>query len=83
MTPALLNFLKKLSPDEAFDLAARCHTTTGYLKQVAYGNRRVRESLAINIERETGGAVSCEELRPDVDWAYIRNSVAPAPADAA
>jgi DNA-binding transcriptional regulator YdaS (Cro superfamily) len=26
------------------------------------------------IERETGGAVRCEELRPDVDWAYLRNN---------
>lgn len=26
------------------------------------------------IERATGGAVRCEDLRPDVDWAYLRNS---------
>jgi len=24
------------------------------------------------IERATGGAVTCEELRPDVDWQFIR-----------
>ena len=24
------------------------------------------------IERVTGGAVRCEELRPDVDWAVLR-----------
>lgn len=27
-----------------------------------------------SIEKATGGAVRCEELRPDVDWAYLRNS---------
>ena len=27
-----------------------------------------------SIERATGGAVTCEELRPDVDWAVLRNS---------
>lgn len=27
-----------------------------------------------DIERATSGAVKCEELRPDVDWAYLRNS---------
>jgi DNA-binding transcriptional regulator YdaS (Cro superfamily) len=26
------------------------------------------------IEKATGGAVRCEELRPDVDWAYLRKS---------
>ncbi len=30
------------------------------------------------IERATGRAVTCEELRPDVDWAYLRGT-APAP----
>lgn len=24
------------------------------------------------IERATGGVVRCEDLRPDVDWAYLR-----------
>ena len=27
-----------------------------------------------SIERATNGAVRCEELRPDVDWAVLRNS---------
>lgn len=25
-----------------------------------------------SIERETGGLVRCEDLRPDVDWGYLR-----------
>lgn len=25
-----------------------------------------------SIERVTNGAVRCEDLRPDVDWAYLR-----------
>lgn len=27
------------------------------------------------IEKAVNGAVTCEELRPDVDWAYLRSSV--------
>lgn len=27
-----------------------------------------------SIERATNGAVRCEDLRPDVDWAYLRKS---------
>lgn len=26
------------------------------------------------IERATGGQVTCEDLRPDVDWGYLRNT---------
>jgi DNA-binding transcriptional regulator YdaS (Cro superfamily) len=29
---------------------------------------------AIQIERVTEGKVTCEELRPDIDWAYLRGS---------
>lgn len=27
-----------------------------------------------SIERATKGAVRCEDLRPDVDWAYLRGT---------
>jgi DNA-binding transcriptional regulator YdaS (Cro superfamily) len=27
-----------------------------------------------DIERATSGQVRCEELRPDIDWAVLRNS---------
>lgn len=29
------------------------------------------------IERVTAGRVSCEELRPDVDWPYLRGTLKP------
>lgn len=29
---------------------------------------------AIQIEKITGGKIRCEELRPDVDWAYLRGT---------
>jgi DNA-binding transcriptional regulator YdaS (Cro superfamily) len=38
------------------------------------GVRRVPAERCPDVERATGGAVRCEELRPDVDWAYLRNS---------
>lgn len=36
------------------------------------GARQVPADRCIQIERATGGAVRCEALRPDVDWAYLR-----------
>lgn len=73
----LSDYLKTLKDKAALaDFAKRCSTTVGQLSQVAGGYRRAGESLAINIERESEGAVRCESLRPDVDWGYLRNSQA-------
>jgi len=70
----LTEYLKSLTPEDRDAFAARCGTTIGQLRQVAGGHRRAGESLAINIERESGRQVTCEELRPDVDWAYLRST---------
>ena len=64
-------------PDrEAF--ASRCGTTYPHLRNIAYGQKLCGESLAINVDRESEGTVRCEDLRPDVDWAYLRRSAPPA-----
>lgn len=54
--------------------AERCNTTIGYLRKAISVGQRLNESLCINIERETAGEIRCEDLRPDVDWAYLRRS---------
>ncbi len=36
------------------------------------GAREVPAERCPVIERATNGAVRCEDLRPDVDWAYLR-----------
>ncbi|GAA0694636.1 helix-turn-helix domain-containing protein [Dyella marensis] len=49
-------------------LAAALNSNPHYLYQVATGRRRPSEALSAAIEAATGGAVSCESLRPDLDW---------------
>lgn len=70
----LHEFLKPLDALSLDGFAKACETSVGQLKQVAYGHRRPSASLAINIDRESRGAVTCEVLRPDIDWAYVRSS---------
>lgn len=70
----LNEYLKKLSPIALQEFAKRCETTPAHLKQVAGNHRRAGEYLCINIDRETSGQIRCEDLRPDVDWAYIRST---------
>ncbi len=67
-------FLAQMSLAERETFAKRCKTTPGHLRNVSYGCRTCAESLAIAIERESKRKVRCEELRPDVDWAYLRRS---------
>lgn len=69
-------YIKVLDKTTLDSLAGRCETTAGQLKQIAYGNRRASVVLAVSLERETKGAVKCEQLRPDVDWAYLRGAQA-------
>lgn len=46
------------------------------LSQWRTGVREVPAERCPTIERETGGLVTCEELRPDVEWGYLRGTAA-------
>jgi DNA-binding transcriptional regulator YdaS (Cro superfamily) len=72
----LKKFWLSLPVPERSVFAARCGTTERHLRNVAYG-KTCGEDLAINIDRESRGAVTCEELRPDVDFAYLRGTAKP------
>ncbi|MFM0503925.1 transcriptional regulator [Paraburkholderia caffeinilytica] len=67
-------YFKSLSKDERKAIADQVGTSVAYLWQIAYEQRRCAESMAIEIEKASKGAVRVEDLRPDVDWAYIRSS---------
>jgi DNA-binding transcriptional regulator YdaS (Cro superfamily) len=68
----LKSYLAELSPGDRKKFAESCDSTWGHLRNISYGYRGCAEKLAIAIERESGGRVPCEELRSDVDWAYLR-----------
>ena len=67
-------YFKSLSKDQRDAFASQVGTSVAYLWQIAYKQRRCNESLAIEIEKASGQHVRVEDLRPDVDWAYIRDS---------
>lgn len=69
-----LKGLARQSEGACEEFAKKCGTTIGQLRHVARGHRRAGESLAINVERESGGVIKCEDLRPDVDWAFLRGT---------
>lgn len=56
--------------------AAACGTTYPLLKQICYAARPCSVSLAVAIDRETGGEIRMEDLCPDrIDWAYVRTAM--------
>lgn len=82
----LLNYLNALPVPDQIAYAVRCGTTVGYLRKAISKGQKLGESLVINLERESGSKVRCEEIRSDVDWAYLRARPAandPHPAQAA
>jgi len=72
-TTELKAFLASLSLSDREDFAKRCQTSLGYLNQIMYGNSKCSASLAIKIDKESDGAVSCDLLCPEADFDYVRN----------
>ncbi|MCB1889076.1 MAG: helix-turn-helix domain-containing protein [Rhodocyclaceae bacterium] len=70
----LIAFLNSLSRPDQVAFAAACGTSIGYLRKAAYRAQRIGADLCIRIERESKMRVRCEDLRPDVDWAYLRGT---------
>ncbi|EPL7197429.1 transcriptional regulator [Klebsiella michiganensis] len=42
------------------------------VNQWTTGTRQIPAERCLEIEKATAGTVTCEELRPDIDWAYLR-----------
>lgn len=73
---SLREYLNCLEPTEQTDFAGRCDTSIGYLRKAISISQKISERLVIAIERESKGKVRCEDLRPDVDWAFLRGTSA-------
>lgn len=70
----LSDFIKSIPISGRDEFALRCGTSFAHIRNVALYGKTCGEDLAINIDRESCGQVTCEELRPDVDWAYLRGT---------
>ena len=66
----LIPFLNRMDRASRDDFLARCDTTESYLRKAASIHQKLRPALCVRIERETFGAVTRKDLRPD-DWAEI------------
>jgi DNA-binding transcriptional regulator YdaS (Cro superfamily) len=67
-----------MPPADRKAFAEGCGVSLGHLNNIAYEceHKSCSAELAIEIERESKRAVTCEELCPDVDWAVLRGTKA-------
>lgn len=66
----LKKYISEVDAAERERLASACGTALGHLRNVMYGYRPCAPELASAIERNTAGAVTRQDLRPD-DWHEI------------
>ena len=70
----LREYLNSLPVAEQIEYADRCDTKVGYLRKAISTNQKIGEWLVVKLEKESGGKVRCEDIRPDVDWTYLRST---------
>jgi DNA-binding transcriptional regulator YdaS (Cro superfamily) len=59
-------------------LARKLDVSPPTVAQWASNTRPVPAERCPQIDRATSGAVRCEELRPDIEWAVLRKAATPA-----
>jgi DNA-binding transcriptional regulator YdaS (Cro superfamily) len=64
----------RLQRGQASLLGRALGITPVLVSQWASKQRPVPAERCPEIEKATSGSVTCEELRPDIDWAYIRGT---------
>lgn len=69
-----------LSAPERDLFAASCSASRGHLQNIVYGFREPSGEMSAAIEQASVGAVTVEELRPDIRWHRIPDPNWPHPA---
>lgn len=55
-------------------MSRRLGVSSPTVNQWTTGTRQIPAERCPEIEKATNGAVTCEDLRPDVDWKYLRGT---------
>lgn len=68
----LKNYIPSI--ESGSSLASRLGVSSVLVSQWRSGVKQVAADRCPEIEKATNGAVRCEDLRPDIDWAYLRGT---------
>lgn len=67
-----IDFLQKQPSGYKAKLARAIGRSPSYFSRQLAGSRSFNEADCIEIEKFTAGEVRCEDILPDVDWAFLR-----------
>lgn len=68
-------YVMGLAKPERKIFAEKCGVSLGHLHNVAYGYKPCTAELAIAVEQHSAGALTCEIMVPQINWAYLRRPV--------
>lgn len=66
--------MNEITVDRRREIAAKSGIGDAYLYQILTGRKVATPQLCITLERESRREITCEQLRPDIDWAYLRGT---------
>lgn len=69
---SILSYINKLTPEERRVFEEVGGISISYIRKAASTGQRLGAEYCIAIEKATNREVICEEIRPDIDWKYIR-----------
>ena len=70
----LIEYINSLSAIDRTNFEEKIKTSINYLRRAKSGNTKLGINICIAIEKATNSAVNCEELRPDIDWSFLRST---------
>lgn len=70
----LLDYLNQLDPKSRAEFCKGAGTSEQYLRKACSLRQQMGPQLCINIERASNRAVLCEDVRPEVEWKYLRQT---------
>lgn len=72
---AYCELLKKLGiPDPRGFVASQLEVTKGTINSYICGRRCIPIEQCLHFEKSTNRLLQCEDLRPDFDWSFFRES---------
>jgi len=71
----LLAYINSLAAKDQALYAMRCGTTVGYLRKACSKKQLLGVDLVAKLSAESNKAVRPEDVRPDLDWAYLRSAL--------
>jgi DNA-binding transcriptional regulator YdaS (Cro superfamily) len=70
----LREYIKSLNAEQRVAFSEAIGASIGHLRKAISLRQKLSPAVVVEIERASSGRITCEQLRPDVNWGYLRSS---------